>query len=403
MLTGMHPLPRPQTWPLAVSRRSAAWLAAPLSLILLAAPAPAPAPVAAGETATARPLATRHLILVTLDGVRTQEIFGGLDEVIGAHDEQRLYSEMPQMRERYGGATPEARRAALMPNFWNVLAPAGVVLGNAAHGNHVKVQNRMLWSSPGYTEMLTGGPRPEVTDNASGRAPHPTALEHARAALGLGFAEVAVIGSWDGFPLAAASRDDAFLMLGAHDGLPAAYSAPELERLAELRREVMGLWAEGSNDRLTFEIARRFVARQQPRMLWLALVNSDDWAHAGRYDRYLEYLHRADAMLGELWRLLQSDPAYRGGTTLLVTTDHGRGLTGADWAEHELAIPGSDAIWLLIAGPDTADIGEVTRSGTAWQGQVAATLLQYLGLDARDMDSEALPPVTVGFEPAGGN
>lgn len=334
-----------------------------------------------------------NVILVTLDGVRVQEVFGGLDEAAATHDEQQVYSDMAAMRERFGGASPAARRQRLMPHFWTRLAPQGVVLGNPGVGNHVRVQNRMLWSTPGYTELMTGGPRAEVTGNEEVRYPWPTVLEFAREALGLGFAEVAQIGSWDGFALAAASRDDAFLMVGADQSVPPPWGTPEIDLLNDLRKEVMGLWEEGSNDALTYRMARAFLQKNQPRVLWLALVNSDDWAHADRYDRYLAYLHRADAMLGDLWETVQSMEAYRGRTTLMVTTDHGRGRTGEDWQEHELTIPGSADIWLAVIGPHTPDVGEAVTPGTAYQGQVAATLLQFLDLDYRRWNPQALPPV----------
>jgi len=338
-------------------------------------------------------IATRNVILVTLDGVRIQEIFAGLDETIAAHDEQQVYSEIAQQRQRFGGATGVARREALMPVFWRLLAPQGVVLGNPAHGNHVKVKNEVLWSTPGYTELMTGRPRPEVVDNDNTRHAYRTALEVAREKLQLDYSQVAEFGSWDGFKYAAASRDNAFLMIGAYDTLPPQLSTAEMDMLAGLRRQVMGLWEEGSDDTLTFRMALAYLEAHQPRVMWLALVNSDDWAHADRYDRYLWYLHLADSLLGELWNALQSMDQYRDKTSLIITTDHGRGQQGGDWAEHEKTIPGSDDIWMAVIGPDTPDIGELTEEGTVYQGQVAATLLQLLGIDYRQLDEQAAPPV----------
>ena len=240
----------------------------------------------------AEPLLTQNVILVTLDGVRAQEIFAGLDETIAVHDQQQVYSDMEAMRKRYGGETPESRRNALLPVFWKQLAPQGVVLGNARYDNHVLVQNKALWSTPGYTEIMTGRPRPEVIDNENQRYDHKTALELARTGLELDGSQVVQFGSWEGFKFAAASRDDAFLMVGAYDSVPAQLSSPEIDNLNNLRRQVMGLWEEGSNDVLTFRMALSYLQAHPPRVMWLALVNSDDWAHADRYDRYLEYLHR---------------------------------------------------------------------------------------------------------------
>jgi hypothetical protein len=68
---------------------------------------------------------TRNVMLVTLDGVRIQEVFSGLDETIAAHDEQQMYSEMAQERQRFGGASPIVRREALLPVFWRL--PAAVM------------------------------------------------------------------------------------------------------------------------------------------------------------------------------------------------------------------------------------------------------------------------------------
>ena len=159
----------------------------------------------------------------------------------------------------------------------------------------------------------------------------------------------------------------------------------------------MGLWEEGSNDTLTFRMALAYLKAHKPRVMWLALVNSDDWAHADRYDRYLEYLHLTDSLLGELWDTLQTMDAYRDRTTLIITTDHGRGRQATDWAEHDKTIPGSDDIWMAVIGPDTPDVGEVTEKGTAYQGQVAATVLQFLGIDYQLLDKQAEPPLAEAF------
>ena len=64
-----------------------------------------------------------------------------------------------------------------------------------------------------------------------------------------------------------------------------------------------------------------------PRVLYLGLGETDDWAHDGRYDRVLEALARSDEYLKQLWTWLESQPEYRGRTHMLITTDHGRGRT----------------------------------------------------------------------------
>lgn len=336
---------------------------------------------------------TRNVVLVTLDGVRVQEVFGGLDEIIAAHSALQHYSDMETVRPRFIGATAEARREALMPFLWKELVPRGVIFGNRDLGSVMKVQNPFCFSAPGYTEMLTGAPRAEVDSNDIRRYPHKTALEIVSRELQLPFGSVAQIGSWDGFASAAASRDGLILSSGAYDPLPARFSTPEIDELVSLRKDVLGLWEEGSEDVLTLRIAQRYMSKQQTRLLWLGLGNSDDWSHADRYDRLLVYLNRADRLIGELWSTLQADERYRNRTTLVISTDHGRGLEGKDWSEHDCSIPGSEFIWAAVAGPDTPATGEARNTGELHQGQIAATLLQYFRIPAQALGPEARPPL----------
>lgn len=353
----------------------------------------AAAVVAISPTVGADELATRNVVLVTLDGVRTQEIFSGMDAAIAAHSAEDVYSEIETGRERYWAELPVERRRLLMPFFWGTLVPNGMLFGNEEYGSRMLVRNDIKWSSPGYAEMLTGAPHAEIVDNTLVRYPYRTVLEYAVEALGLQKSGVAQIGSWDGFPFAAASRDDAFVMNGAFQPFPAEYSTPEIDALVDIRQQVMELWEESSNDGLTYRIARAYLRAHQPRLMWIGFGQSDDWSHADRYDRLVEYLHLADRWIADLWATIEEHPAYRGKTTLIVTTDHGRGLTPSDWAEHDQTIPGSEAIWLAVIGPDTPALGERVPEGTLYQGSVATTIAELLGLDPADFNPEAEPPL----------
>ncbi|MGE0466150.1 MAG: AP protein [Steroidobacteraceae bacterium] len=345
-------------------------------------------------TAAAAEPPDRNIVLVTLDGVRIQELFTGMDPVIAnaTEAESGIY-DAGLTRSRYWRETPVERREALMPFFWRTLAPAGLVLGNPALGSPVTVRNTQWFSYPGYSEILTGEPQAEVQSNDFVRYPHETALDYAQRKLGLKATEVAQVGSWDGFKYAASQQDGSFFMSGAYDPVPAELSTPEMDELVALRPEVLQLWEESSNDTLTFRLALGYLKRHQPRVLWLGFGQSDDWAHARRYDRLLDYLQLTDRHLGELWATLQSMDRYRGNTTLIVTTDHGRGRTAADWAEHDAGIEGSQDIWIAIIGPDTPALGEIAGQPGVTQGDVAATMLQYLGLDHRDFNPDGGPPI----------
>jgi hypothetical protein len=198
---------------------------------------------------------------------------------------------------------------------------------------------------------------------------------------------------------AASSRDGAFFMNGGRDAVPEALSTPATDLYVDLRRNVQQFWEETSNDVLTWRNAREYLQKNKPRILRLGIGQSDDWAHARRYDLVLDYLHIADGMIADLWQTLQSMEPYRGRTTLIVTTDHGRGRTPVDWAEHDAGIPGCQDIWIAVIGPDTPAFGEVRDAAGVTQGTVAATMLQHLGLDWREFNPEAAAPVPGSFRP----
>ena len=289
-----------------------------------------------------------------------QDLFGGMDPVIANAPESAsgIY-EIDVMKQRYWRDTPQQRREALMPFFWKTLVPAGVIYGNQAKGSKVTVQNDQWFSYPGYSEMLTGRPQPDVKSNDLVRYPNNrTVLEYARETLGLKYPEVAQIGSWDGFKYAASSRDGAFYMNGGRDAVPAELSTPDIDKYVDLSREIQQLWEESSNDVLAFRIAKEYLLKNKPRLFWIGLGQSDDWAHARRYDLVLDYLHFTDRRLADLWQMIQSTEPYRGRTTLIITTDHGRGRTPADWAEHDYGIQGCQDVFIAVVGPDTPATGE---------------------------------------------
>ena len=50
-----------------------------------------------------------------------------------------------------------------------------------------------------------------------------------------------------------------------------------------------------------------------------------------------------------------------------------------------------------VIGPETPDRGEMADTASVHQSDVAATVLKFLGLDYREFDPEAGPPIEVAF------
>ena len=136
-----------------------------------------------------------------------------------------------------------------------------------------------------------------------------------------------------------------------------------------------------------------YVATAKPKVLFVGYGEADNWAHAGRYDLVLESLHQMDRFIGQLWKRMQEMPEYRGTTSFLITTDHGRGHGPVEWKEHGVEEKGSENIWLAVMGPDTPTLGEREAVAPIAQAQIAATVAALLGQDWRREKPDAAPAI----------
>jgi hypothetical protein len=313
----------------------------------------------------------RRLVLVTMDGTRWQEVFRGADDALAA------------ARSPFRAATADERRRALMPFFWGTIVPHGQVFGDADNGGRVLVANPYRISYPGYHDLLSGFVSPDLRSNDKVPNADLTVLEwlNQRPRFHGG---VAVFASWDDFP---------FIYAVGRSALPVdvGLGRDRSTLLDRLRQDVPPPWTASVYDAFTVEAALRHLDGHDVRVLHLALGDTDEWAHAGRYDRYLESIHQADGWMRELWDRLQGSPAFRGRTSLIVTTDHGRGNTPLTWPKHSAIVPGAEEAWIAVMGPFTPARGE--RRDPASLAQVAATAAQLLGEDFRQAVPAAAPPL----------
>ena len=160
------------------------------------------------------------------------------------------------------------------------------------------------------------------------------------------------------------------------DGVPFPHPAGP-EQLANAMTEALpSLWSGARLDAITMIAARRALELRHPKVLVVLLGETDEWAHDRRYDQYLDAAHRADRFIGELWARVQALPDYRGKTSLLLATDHGRGA-GRDWTDHGRDVPAAERIWMAAMGPDVPPLGP-RRDANATQSQLAATIASLL-------------------------
>ena len=108
---------------------------------------------------------------------------------------------------------------------------------------------------------------------------------------------------------------------------------PRLELLNALKVETPKVWDGEPYDAPMFNTAMEYIKEKKPRVVFLSLGETDEWAHGGNYGEYLSAANRVDSYLERLWTTLQEMPEYKGNTTLIFLTDHGRGRgPGVDYA-----------------------------------------------------------------------
>jgi hypothetical protein len=370
------------------SRYVARYAVLAVAVVALARDFHAPEPEQVVRTAGVK---TRNVIYVTTDGLRWQEVFGGADFRLLSRREGGV-ADVAAHRKKFDAGSREERRKALLPFLWAEIAQHGQIYGDVNSGSEAKVTNGKNFSYPGYSEMFTGWADPRIDSNNKTPNPNVTVLEWLNKQSEFR-GRVAAFTSWDVFPFILNRGRSGLRIVSCWEGL----SGPDLSAEELILARVIGdthhQWEECCYDSFTFYSALQYLKREHPRVLYIGLGETDEFGHAGRYDHYLDAAHRVDHYLSVLWQTVQSLPDYRDATTLIVSTDHGRGSGPHEWRHHGLSTRSSDRIWIAAIGPDTPPLGARTRVATVTQSQIAATLAAAVGLDYRTFAPRAAPPI----------
>ncbi len=317
---------------------------------------------------TAQPRRTKHVIIVTLDGLRWQEVFRGADARI--LDKRKYVSDIHSV-SHFDAPSHDDRRRLLMPFLWNVIARRGQIYGNRSLGSKVHCENRHHLSYPGYNELLAGYEDARISSNRLVDNRNSTVLDFVNS-LDRYRGKVAVFSSWDAFAWIVPKRT----------------SSPYVECPPP---------GEQYPDSVTFRRAWEYLQEEKPSLMMISFLETDDHGHGGRYGKYLEAANDADRRIGLLWELVQSLPEYRDQTTLIITTDHGRGKWPHIWTRHRRLSPGSGQVWFAVMGPDTPAFGEMRVATKLFLAQLAGTVGVFLGVDYYNPRGKVAPPVQTTF------
>lgn len=301
-----------------------------------------------------------NAILVTLDGVRWQEFFHGIDAQLG-------------------GTT--AAGTPIFSSFWSELATESIVFGDRRSADDLIVANTELISLPAYQSIMAGSVQDCLT-NHCGRVRTETLQERLVRELNLRKTDVATIASWDRIADAVESREGVSFVNAGLIPLDDQTQDPELNALNRQQVKDSPPWDNARYDKYTFAHAMRYLKTHRPRFMFISLNDSDELAHRGQYQSYIKTLHLYDRWIKELVMTLKGMGDYGANTTLIVTTDHGRG-DGSSWTEHGARFPEAKYIWLFGRGPFIQQNRATFGSGYSHL-DIRPTIEAALGLAPRD-------------------
>ena len=116
-----------------------------------------------------------NIFLITLDGVRWQEVFYGIDKDLV--DNTNYVENKSLLIDRYYSPQLFERREKLMPFTWNYIYKNGKLFGDSLNNSKFSLTNNMIFSYPGYNEILTGNADPTIKSNAKIYNKNVTVLE----------------------------------------------------------------------------------------------------------------------------------------------------------------------------------------------------------------------------------
>jgi hypothetical protein len=364
---------------------------APLAFVSLSTacypPRDAPSPQAVSSSATqARPNASPlgespaddapAVVFVVLDGVRWQEVYGGVDHALAVSHDAGLAARLPHP----------------MPHLRDAIATRGAALGAPGHGSPVRASGPSYLSMPGYVEIFTGRRDGGCADNACAGATS-TTLADAMRERAARDEDVAIFASWPPIARAATHVADRIVVsTGRRDVAGARILLADGATREPLERGALANPFPGDGDfrpdRFTAALALGYFEARHPHFMFVGLGEPDEYAHRDDYVGYLASLHAADDFFGALFAALDRMGERGRRTLVLATSDHGR---ARDYRDHGAAHPESARVWLAAIGGPVVARGYMDARREHNLSDLAPTARLWLGLPPDEAPNAGVP------------
>ncbi len=144
------------------------------------------------------------------------------------------------------------------------------------------------------------------------------------------------------------------------------------------------------DDLVTMTKTKEVMAKYSPNVMVINLKDVDSNGHANNWDGYIKAIKTTDASIKEIWDYIQSLPAYKDKTTLIVSNDHGRHIdANGGFAEHGDDCSGCRHIEFFAMGPDFKKNTTIS-TGSYEQIDIASTMAELLGIPAQYMKGKII-------------
>ncbi len=268
-----------------------------------------------------------NVILFMVDGVRWQEFFHGADPLVD-----------PTMKEPH-----------IFKYLFSRPKRDSFISGDRRNGIESVISNRQMISLPAYQSIMAGK-TVACRTNSCGRIETETFPERIQRELNLKKTEVATLASWPMISSAVEhQKGRTFVNTGIQPILEGIIDS-NTTALNKKQTETLPSWSDARQDEFTFAQALNYLKNNRPRFLFISLNDSDEWAHSGDYAKYISTLKGYDEKLKILFDTLEHMGDYGQSTSVIFTTDHGRG-DGENWKNHGAHYPESKYIWLYGRNP----------------------------------------------------
>ena len=305
-----------------------------------------------------------NVILITVDGVRWQEFFNGSDSLLSKNISS----------EYYGHA---------FPLFWEKYSHQSAIYGHRKSGSPMST-DAIPVSLPGYKSIFLGHDH-DCNDNSCGRVQSETFPERLIHELNLDKLQVAGFASWGKIDQAL-EQDVGTIFINTNitdvDDGTVDLVIDSLNRLQKSDPPVG--WGGARRDVYTWAQGIHYLKKHRPRFLYIGLDDSDEYGHMRQYENYLAALRQYDQWLDQLLELLRSMGEYGKNTTVIITTDHGRGKWKmwhghADFSWNWYVYTGKH-IWCAILGSKVQPLGIVKKVKGKSHQSIRPTIELLFGL-----------------------